>query len=97
MAETKPTAPTLHLNGTSFDELSAQYGEATEAVQRALRALPSPNGRDYYPAGPAAYDAARREHDVRCARLRAVLDELVVVFGDINDQNDARASRRAAR
>lgn len=71
-------APTVHLNGTSGEELRRQVSEAGTAVRDALRALANaaPNARDYYPAGPDAFRAASAEHASRVARVKAVAEEL---------------------
>lgn len=73
--------PTIHLNGTSKGELLRQLqdaviaiGDAEIAVQRAC-----PNGRDYYPQGPDAINAALDEHRARMARLRSVREELEAI------------------
>lgn len=63
------TFPTVHLNGTSGDDLFRQVCEAGSALRRALAAMSeaAPNARDYYPQGDLAFRAAVREHDERCA------------------------------
>lgn len=40
--------PTLHLNGTSFDELSQQLTDCLNALRKAQDQLFKPNLRDYY-------------------------------------------------
>lgn len=72
------TAPTIHLNGTSRDELTAGYYAAMQAVQAAQDATQktAPNGRDYYPQGPEAYTAARDEHYARLQTLEKIRAEL---------------------
>ena len=42
--------PTIHLNGTSHDELLRQILDAKEAIRKAVEALANaaPNMRDYY-------------------------------------------------
>ena len=75
------TVPTVHLNGTSREELLRQVQDAGQAVWQALDALAkaSPNSRDYYPQGVAAYSAACGEHERRCRALRTVYHELTQV------------------
>ena len=70
--------PTLHINGTSRDELLDQLSVAGGKVMDAIEALTAaaPNGRDYYPQGPSALSRAQSEHDARIARLNTVLVEL---------------------
>ena len=81
------TVPTVHLNGTSRDELLRQVQDAGQAVWQALDALAkaSPNSRDYYPQGVLAYPAARGEHDRRCQALRKVYHELTQLSEAIAD------------
>lgn len=64
------TLPTIHLNGTSPEELSRQAEQVYDRARDLLDALrdASPNGRDYYvvPGSmPQAQDeAAKRQKDV---------------------------------
>ena len=75
----KLTLPTIHLNGTSRERLIEQYTAAADAINDAYHALmaAAPNGRDYYPQGPQAMEAATREHIDRLSRLDAIHFELV--------------------
>jgi hypothetical protein len=52
--------PTVHLNGTSRDELISQLRGAMEAVHAAEKALAQagPHARDYYVVGPHAIQTA---------------------------------------
>src|SRR5262245_27547649 len=70
--------PIVHLNGTSRAELERQLVDATQAVREAIDALSqaSPNGRDYYPGGPALFEAARKQHERRAKVLRDLCNEL---------------------
>ena len=79
--------PTVHLNGTSKNELLAQVEEAQRGVSVALRAMSSaaPNGRDYYPQGPSAYAEAEREHLARVNKLVDVRQELLALYEAIAD------------
>jgi hypothetical protein len=74
--------PVIHLNGTSVSALEESLANAGRAVREAIGALyeASPNARDYYPNGPAAYDRASKEHAARIAALRTVLDELTELY-----------------
>lgn len=90
------TAPVVHLNGTSGEELADGYDAAQVALAAAVRALEaaSPNARDYYVhADPGAFEAARREHEDRLQRLCSVRDELALLALAVHQQNDARRSR----
>lgn len=70
--------PTIHLNGTSKQSLIDGLCEASGAIGLAYASLKqtAPNGRDYYPQGPAALEAAIAEHNGRLLRLDAVMDEV---------------------
>ena len=72
------TTPTIHLNGTSGESLAAGYAAAWDACQAAFDALKqaAPNGRDYYPQGERAFEAATAEHRARLQRIQDVMDEL---------------------
>lgn len=67
--------PTVHLNGTSRDQLEEQTTAARRAVNAAIKAFAEayPNGRDYYPQGDGTIGQAMREHDAEAAKLRSVL------------------------
>jgi hypothetical protein len=81
------TKPTIHLNGTSREALSAGYKNAAVAIEDALNVLAvshpegaAPHGRDYYPQGENAYRDARKEHEARLQKLRDVVAELVELY-----------------
>lgn len=83
--------PTIHMNGTSAASLQEGYADAYTAIGRAIETLAAagPNGRDYYPQGPDAYEKARTEHDTRITALRNVQAELEALCEGI----DAQAKR----
>lgn len=70
--------PTVHLNGTSRDELVAQFERASNALALALQALmdAAPNARDYYVQNGDAFTKARTEHYARVERVQQVKDEI---------------------
>lgn len=70
--------PTLHLNGTSKERLIDALCNASAALDGAYESLKqtAPNGRDYYPQGPAAYTKANDEHMDRLRRLDAIKSEV---------------------
>ncbi len=76
------TNPTVHLNGTSRADLIEDYANMTSALREAERVLVagSPNARDYYPQGPAAFSSAVKEHEARVAKIRSVREELEAVI-----------------
>ena len=77
--------PTVHLNGTSKDELRRQLFDAADAGSAFLAALAamSPNGRDYYPQGDNAIREAIAEHRARISRVEAIQAELVAISYEI--------------
>lgn len=70
--------PTIHSNGTGKTALEQEVYDALEYLQDAIRmvARMTVNGRDYYPQGAGALEAADREHAARLAKLREVEAEL---------------------
>lgn len=73
--------PTVHLNGTSRDELKRQYLDAYRAVDAAIDAVQRacPNGRDYYVQPVGAFQTAQGEHQRRLERLEGVKRELSLI------------------
>jgi hypothetical protein len=82
--------PTIHLNGTSGDELQRQVRDVVDALYKALEAARQavPNGRDYYPQGDSALWKAVDEHRLRIERLQAVLGEYETLSLAIADASD---------
>lgn len=70
--------PTIHINGTSAQNLLDGYCDAAAAVRAALEKVAEngPNARDYYVQLPGAYSEAQREHEKRLADLRRIAVEL---------------------
>jgi hypothetical protein len=91
--------PTVHLNGTSGDDLVDQYGSAVEALREAIDAVcdTGPNARDYYVQGPDAALTAQREHEARVKALKTVRDELAAIMEGVQAQIDARDAARRSR
>lgn len=81
--------PTVHLNGTSEQELRSQLKEAAIAVTTAMEALrhAAPHGRDYYVQSDTACNEAIKEHCARLDRLSSVYDELVEIHEAIVCRN----------
>lgn len=73
--------PSIHMNGTSKNELLEQLQTAYSAVDAAMLALANatPNGRDYYPQGPDAIRKAIIEHGERLAKLTTISKELETI------------------
>ena len=96
------TFPTIHMNGTSADDLLETYRNALDALSDAQDALAEcgPNGRDYYPQGAEAISAAQAEHWKRRKMLTAIHDEiqeLAVFCMNAIDERTERERERAAR
>jgi hypothetical protein len=73
--------PTVHLNGTSRNQLVEQYTSAYIALGDAVRVMcdNGPNGRDYYLQGPDAITTALAEHSARVDKIREVMAELMAI------------------
>lgn len=68
--------PVVHLNGTSREFLLEQYSEAADALRQAIRTLPAPHGRDYYPKGDKVWLEANMQHIERLKKLESVLKDI---------------------
>lgn len=92
-------APTIHINGTSGEELVSQLASAGHALEYALTAVAqaAPNARDYYVKGDTAFREATTDHVSRLERLRSVSREIVDLLYDVLEQQDARARARSGR
>ena len=79
--------PTVHMNGTSAEGLKAPLVEAYSKISDAIDAVQAaaPNGRDYYPQGPEAYEAARAGHSKRLRDLDRILAELLAIWTHIEE------------
>lgn len=77
--------PTIHLNGTSKDELLNQLEAVVSALDAALAAInaAAPNGRDFYPQGPEALTKAQAAFDERVLALRRVHTDFSNLAWDI--------------
>lgn len=65
--------PSVHLNGTSREELQNGYEKSYRALMNAIDAFADNgfNARDYYVQGPNSYSDARHERD---KHLKALYD-----------------------
>lgn len=81
------TLPTIHINGTSAEQLMEGYLDALHHVREAIAAIGrcAPNGRDYYPQGPAVIIAAQREHRLRVEKLEEVMHEIEAIAEHVSD------------
>lgn len=84
--------PTIHLNGTSRQDLLDDLTTAVTAMYRAIECVQdtAPNARDYYPQGGTAWRGADTEHRGRVERLRAVLAELGELAEHVADAEGPR-------
>lgn len=91
------TLPTIHLNGTSANDLAEGYRLALNAIDDACQALAGsgPNGRDYYPQGAGALEKALDEHSERLAALEKVKQEVLELARHCVDAAQERKSRRS--
>jgi transposase len=82
------SVPTVHLNGTSQEELVSLRLDVVEAIRDAVVALrkAAPHGRDYYVQGPDAYNTARLIWEGRLAELEGVAERIRAEALDIADQ-----------
>ena len=84
------TFPTVHLNGTSKQDLLDGYMNAASALRNAIEALAKagPNGRDYYVVNSREFDTARIEHAARLKKVNEVLAEVEQIMENIADQGN---------
>lgn len=73
--------PTVHMNGTSRDELVKQLSDAYTAIDAAMDVLrkATPHGRDYYPQGDDAWRKANKAHCDRLVKLHEVAQEILTI------------------
>lgn len=78
--------PTVHLNGTSKNQLERSYQDAYAAVLRAECAAQKIefNERDYYPQGPGAWEEAKRQAQEVAGHLEAVQCYLGEIIGHLD-------------
>lgn len=84
--------PTIHLNGTSKGELMRQLQAASAALLDAIHAMQNaaPNGRDYYPQGDNAIQAATVEHSARITKVEDVRAEIYRLMEHVVDAEGGR-------
>lgn len=73
--------PTIHLNGTSKEELLEKYITAQEAVQTAIDAVMNtyPHARDYYVISSEAVKRSYEEYKERIIKLEQIRSELEAI------------------
>ena len=79
--------PTIHLNGTSKQQLLDDYCDVSHALNAAMKKMieNGPNGRDYYPQGDQAYRKAVKEHYDRIEQIHRVRLEIETIAEHIAD------------
>lgn len=77
--------PTVHLNGTSREELIRQLQQAVTALMEAHYALENaaPHGRDYYPQGEGAIQQAIAEHRERLMKLGDIQEGILAMLDGV--------------
>jgi len=78
--------PTVHLNGSSREDLIAQWKAVYQAADALYAALANacPHGRDYYVSKmPDAINVATRAHAERFADVRAVYEDAEEILGHL--------------
>lgn len=70
--------PTIHDNGTSKQQLQAEYENASGALEEAYQVLKrtAPNLRNYYIQDPTFFAMALLEHMQRLQRLDSIKEEI---------------------
>jgi hypothetical protein len=84
--------PTVHLNGTSRDELLSQYTCAHRRLREAYETmcLAAPHGRDYYTQGQGAYSCAAADHTERLRKITQVTNEIEAIIQHLLEQEPRR-------
>jgi hypothetical protein len=71
--------PTIHLGGTSRQQLEDDYMQAMDAVRQAFTVYTvraAPHGRDYYTQPPGAYEDALHEFQEQSDALLSIASDL---------------------
>lgn len=89
--------PTIHLNGSSPEQLHADYLAAYQAIRAAESALQSVefNARDYYPQSGDAWKRAVAERTAQLTKLSEVAGEILEIIDHVQDAIDAKERQRA--
>lgn len=81
--------PTVHLNGTSQEELLNQLVEAMNGIREADQKLSDsqPNGRDYIQPTTFTFKEAQEQHKRWRDMLKTILDEIYAVSEKVSEQS----------
>lgn len=87
-----PRLPTVHLNGSSVNNLKDDWLWVSDAARTLLNKLTeaSPNSRDYYPQGGSAYAIARDEHADRMRAVQGIVADANLILAHLQSQQDLR-------
>lgn len=79
--------PSVHLNGTSKQELIRTNMAALLSVTAAISNVQksAPNGRDFYPQSPDAITTAMAEHWERINKLKAVQEDFEKILEKLTE------------
>jgi hypothetical protein len=80
------TVPTVHLNGSGYDNLHRDYRAALAAVREAREKLPRPHGRDYYVQEAGALEKALSQFTGQLRKLEEIETELTHILMGVQDQ-----------
>ena len=80
--------PTVHLNGTSREELIDQYSGIFTAIRATRQALQNsaPHSRDYPPHGFSSYPEAREQYQRWTKMLTDLEEEVMNVAVEVAEQ-----------
>ena len=91
----KPTMPTIHMNGTSVDDLLNDNVEARGAIEDAIARIQKMefNGRDYYPVEGSFTKAVAERMEIM-KKLRDASDYFTAIAEHCSDEQVKRDERR---
>lgn len=97
MSDTKASLifPSVHMNGTSGEELFNQALNAARVLRLSLDAMAAaaPHARDYYIQGADVFTNAQRDYVQRIGKIREVADDMMAIAENIRDTLDARRKK----
>jgi hypothetical protein len=84
--------PTIHMNGTSKNDLLEGWLKMSHALNAAITAMveEGPNGRDYYTQGDGVFYKAQDEQRERIKKIAAVKEEIDTIVEHIADAEGGR-------
>lgn len=87
--------PTIHLNGTSAEELIDQLSCAWLALDDAIKAMrgAAPHGRDYYVQANDGMTIAQAQFEDRERRVAGVMAEIAEIRGRIENAEILRCMK----